>query len=123
MVNPPQVSPLLATLLPLALSAPRGLSKSTDGLRLTLLCLSASHQSYLLARAHAPQEIVGKALDQAIGLRSEARTLLRVANEEGEMGEVVQRLAGMVVMSVVDVLLGGHGFSKNLEMALEIVKA
>jgi hypothetical protein len=129
--NPPSVSPLLATLLPLSLSRPRGSNAAVDGLRTTLLTIAATHQAYLLAKARAPQDIVGRALDLAVGFRAEARALLAAADaaeaeplHHGRSAEdILVRLAGAVMGSVVDVMLGGHGYSKYLDAALALVRA
>ncbi|KAL7410330.1 fungal-specific transcription factor domain-containing protein [Mrakia frigida] len=125
MAIPAPLNPVLSVLLPLALSAPRGFSAPTDALRLSLLCVSATHQAYLLARAQAPPLILSKSLDLAIGLRADARVLIKsVGINGGAQGDAADALlAASVMMGVVDVMLGGHSYTQNFELAKALVDA
>ena len=152
MAIPSAVNPILSVLLPLALSAPRGmsacfppltlecswtervlsghhvspgLSAPTDALRLSLLCVSATHQAYLLSRAQAPPAILSKALDLAIGLREDAGALIKTVGLTGPVaGDAADALlAASVMMGVVNVMLGGHSWKDNFEAAKAIVEA
>lgn len=115
------VNPILATLLPLALSAPRGFSISTDALRLSLLAIAATHQAYLLSKSGTPGPVLSKSLDLAIGLRTDARVLARSADSkvQGDKGDAL--FAATVVLGIVDILLGGHAWTQNFDLAKAIV--
>lgn len=115
------MNPILATLLPLALSAPRGFSISTDALRLSLLAIAATHQAYLLSKSGTPGPVLSKSLDLAIGLRTDARVLARSADSKvrGDKGDAL--FAATVVLGIVDILLGGHAWTQNFDLAKAIV--
>jgi hypothetical protein len=106
MAIPSGLNPILATNLPLSLSAPRGENLAVDALRLSLLGVGAIHQAFLIAKqGQKSLSHTSSMLDRARTLREAAQMMLEAASDNPETAEHDACMAAGATCALLDVRL------------------
>lgn len=106
MAIPSGLNPILATNLPLSLSAPRGANVAVDALRLSLLGVGAIHQAFLFAKkakGHNDFDQTSSMLERARTLRQAAKVMLVAASQDSATSDHDAAIAAGATNALIDV--------------------
>lgn len=122
MAIPSGLNPILATNLPLSLSAPRGVNVAVDALRLSLLGVGAIHQAFLIAKqGQKSLSQTSSMLNRARTLREAAQVMLEAASRDPQTAKHDAAMAAGATNALIDVS-GEHycPMSRDTECLIQI---
>lgn len=104
MAIPSGLNPILATNLPLSLSAPRGENAAVDALRMSLLGVGAIHQAFLFAKkGQSESSQTASMLYRARTLREAAKDMLTSASHDPRFANHDAAIAAGATNALIDV--------------------
>lgn len=104
MAIPSGLNPILATNLPLSLSAPRGENAAVDALRMSLLGVGAIHQAFLFAKkGQSESSQTASMLYRARTLRGAAKDMLISASRDPHTANHDAAIAAGATNALIDV--------------------
>lgn len=117
MAIPSGLNPILATNLPLSLSAPRGENAAVDALRMSLLGVGAIHQAFLFAKkGQSESSQTASMLYRARTLRGAAKDMLISASRDPHTANHDAAIAAGATNALIDV----SGLDQLLQRRLTI---
>jgi len=117
----PSENPIVAANLPLILSRAPGSDSAIEALRLSLLGVSAVHQSFLLSRSGLASNGAAEAMALANDFRLKSKQHLAKACTTASGAQSDAALGASLAISLTDIFAGGHNWQKNMELAKTLV--